>query len=66
MVRSRLTIVLKETGIRITQVINSSRLARETVFRAKKDSLIGSCTLDTLGAIAKALGVKIKDLFEED
>lgn len=66
MIKSRLAVVLKERGLRITDVIDRSRLARETVFRAKKDGTISSCTLATLEAIAKAVGVPVKELFEEE
>lgn len=46
------------------ELIQRSGLARETVFRAKKDT-IAACSLATLEKIATVLGVKVKDLFDE-
>lgn len=37
----------------------------ETLYRAGRDTTFGSCTIDTLSKIARALGVDVKDLFIE-
>ena len=39
-------------------------LAPQTIMTARKT--IGRCRLETLATIAAALGVRVKDLFEED
>jgi DNA-binding Xre family transcriptional regulator len=39
-------------------------LTNQTISRAR-DGRIGTCTLNTLATIAAALGVPVKDLFEE-
>jgi DNA-binding Xre family transcriptional regulator len=45
-------------------VAKATGLSTCTIHRARGD-MIGRCTLDTLTSIAGALGVKVKDLFEE-
>lgn len=65
MLRSRIDDLLWEKRMRPVELIRRSKLASETVLRARKDETISACTLKTLEAIAEALGVKIKDLFDE-
>jgi len=64
-IKSRLGTVLREKGVRITDLIEKSRLSRGTIFRIQRDETISSCTLGTLEDIARILGVQIRDLFEE-
>jgi len=40
-------------------------ISDRTILRARKHELIGLCKLETLGGIARALGVRTKDLYEE-
>lgn len=48
----------------MAQLSHDAGVAIETIRRARGEE-IGLCRLDTLEAIAKALNVKIVDLFEE-
>lgn len=54
--------VAKKIPIRV--VIEATHLSNQTINRAR-GPLIRECRLSTLEAIAGALGVKVKDLFEE-
>jgi DNA-binding Xre family transcriptional regulator len=65
MLRSRIDYILLEKRIKVGDLTERSGLAKETVLRARKDETLPSCSLRTLEAIAQALGVKVKDLFDE-
>jgi len=39
-------------------------ISLQTIMRTR-DARIGTCTLNTLAVLASALGVRVKDLFEE-
>jgi len=65
MIRSRIDDLLWQKRLRVKDLIDRSGLARETIFRAKKDETLPSCKLETLETIARALDVQIRDLFEE-
>jgi DNA-binding Xre family transcriptional regulator len=61
--------MMEERGVSITKLMELTGLANETIQRARRGGgpgQLGSCTLLTLETIAKALKVKIRDLFEED
>jgi DNA-binding Xre family transcriptional regulator len=54
--------------VSIVKLMEMTGLANETIQRARRGGgpgQLGSCTLLTLETMAKALGVKVKDLFEE-
>ena len=55
---------MKEKGKTILALADEARLAKQSIDRAR-GPLIRECRLSTLEAIAGALGVKVKDLFEE-
>jgi len=60
--------IMEEKRVTIKQLVQMTGLAEETIMRARRGGgrqQLGSCTLLTLEAIAKALGVSIKDLFDE-
>lgn len=65
MVTSKVKEVMDGKGVSIRDLAKATGLSTCTLHRARGD-LIGRCTLDTLRFIATALGVKVKDLFEED
>jgi len=64
MVIGKVKEVMDGQGISIRDVAKATGLSTCTIHRARGD-MIGRCTLDTLTSIAGALGVKVKDLFEE-
>ena len=64
MIKSTLKDLMEAQGLTIMKLAELTGLATETISRAR-DSRIGACTLNTLATIAAALGVKVKDLFEE-
>ncbi len=55
---------MKEKKLSIVRLAEAAKLAPQTVERAR-GPLIRECRLSTLEAIAGALGVKVKDLFDE-
>lgn len=65
MIRSRISYILLDKKVKVGTLIERTGLAKETVHRAKKDETFPSCSIRTLESIARALGVKVKDLFEE-
>ncbi len=69
MLISRVKAVMEQRSITIKHLVQTSGLAEETIMRARRgggQGQLGSCTLLTLETMANALGVKIKDLFEEE
>lgn len=69
MIISNVKRTMEAKGVSIAKLMEMTGLANETIQRARRGggpSQLGSCTLLTLEAMAKALGVKIKDLFEEE
>jgi hypothetical protein len=45
-------------------VVDESGLSRQTIHKARSDSGISECRLSTLGRIANALDVPVKELFD--
>lgn len=64
MIVSNIKAIMKEKGKTILALADEARLAKQSIDRAR-GPLIRECRLSTLEAIAGALGVKVKDLFEE-
>jgi len=65
MLRSKIDDLLWQKRLKVKDLVEQSGLARETIFRARKDDTFLSCNMRTLEIIARALDVKVKDLFEE-
>ena len=65
MIKSRVREMMEEKGITVLDLSMETGLATETITRARGDK-IQVCRLDTLEALAQALGVKVKDLFSEN
>lgn len=65
MITSKVRESMEGKGVTIRELAERTGLAAETIKRSR-DSRISRCTLDTLANIAAALGVRIKDLFEEN
>ena len=64
MIVSNLKILMKEKNVTVRALQDQTGRALETLQRAR-GPLIRECRLSTLEAIAGALGVKVKDLFQE-
>jgi len=64
MIRLRVKEIAREKGISMGKLQRDSNLAYNTVRRIFKDPYYVTTT-ETLGKIAKALGVPISDLLEE-
>ena len=64
MIVSNIKVIMKEKSKTILALADEARLAKQSIDRAR-GPLIRECRLSTLEAIAGALGVKVKDLFEE-
>uniref|UniRef100_I2PZD1 HTH cro/C1-type domain-containing protein n=1 Tax=Desulfovibrio sp. U5L TaxID=596152 RepID=I2PZD1_9BACT len=65
MITSRVRQVMEAKGLTVREVVERTGLAKETINRAR-GQMVGRCTLDTLVTVATALGVGVKDLFEEE
>jgi lambda repressor-like predicted transcriptional regulator len=65
MIRSNVKDSMEKAGVSVRGLVAMTGLADGTVQRARDDR-IGSCSLNTLATIAAALGVRTKNLFEED
>jgi len=61
--------IMAAKGVTIKQLAQATGLAEETIQRARRGgdrNQLGSCSLLTLETIAQALGVRVKDLFDEE
>jgi DNA-binding Xre family transcriptional regulator len=63
-IKSRLKWIMQKKGLTMAKLAQDSGVAIETIRRARGDEL-RLCRMETLEAIAKALNVRIRDLFEE-
>lgn len=55
---------MEKAGFSVQALADKTGLSTNTIMRAR-GSMIARCTLETLATIAGTLGVKAKDLFEE-
>lgn len=68
MIISHVKRIMEEKGVTVSAFSEATGLAIETIMRARRGGgpgQLGSCTIITLETIAKTLGVKVKDLFDE-
>lgn len=65
MIISNVREIMEDYGITYVELEKRTGLSNQTIARARGE-LIRECKLSTLSLIAKALGVGIKDLFEDD
>lgn len=63
-IRSRVKEVMGEKGVTILGLSEMTGLSSRTVRNARSPRIL-QCRLETLATIAAALGVRVKDLFEE-
>jgi len=64
MITSQVKKIMIAKKVTMAQLANDAGIAGETIRRARGDE-IRLCRLETLEAIAKALHVRIRDLFKE-
>lgn len=64
MIVSKVRELMEAKDKTIAALADETGLAMETVKRAR-DARISQCRVETLEAIARALGVRVVDLFEE-
>lgn len=64
MIQGRVKETMDDRGISIRDLSKATGLSTCTIHRARGGQFT-KCTLETLATIAGALGVKVKDLFEE-
>jgi len=55
---------MERAGVTVQAIADKTGLSPQTVMRARGPN-IGTCTLNTLATIATALGVLVRDLFDE-
>ena len=56
--------VMREKGVTILGLVDATGLSSRTVRNARSEK-INQCRLETLVLIAAALGVQVRDLFDE-
>ena len=61
---SKVREAMKGKGITIRDLVAETGLSSKTVNKARQDEGISECRLSTLGRIATALDVPVKDLFD--
>lgn len=55
---------MQKKGVTILALVEATGLSSRTVRNARSERVL-QCRLETLATIATALGVRVKDLFEE-
>ena len=64
MFHSNIKEIMGRKGITLRKLVELSEVSKQTIVKARSDSGISECRLSTLGRIANALEVPLKDLFE--
>ncbi len=64
MIQSNVKKVMKDRGFTYVMLEEQTKLSSQTITRARGE-MIRECRLSTLESIAKCLGCKVKDLFDE-
>ena len=66
MLTSNIKSIMKERKVTIRAMVADTGLSGDTISRARNAAQISMCSLGTLEIMAKYLGCKIKDLFDEE
>jgi DNA-binding Xre family transcriptional regulator len=61
---SNIEVIMKEKGISLRKLADLSGVSKQTIVYSRSDTSISTCRLSTLGRIARALSVPVKDLFD--
>lgn len=65
MIKSKVQRLCKERGITVYRLAEASGVAHDTIYGWRKRGLDGA-TLGCVLKVARALGVRVEDLFEEE
>ena len=65
MIISNIRWIMEDQKVTVRALMARTGLSNETILRARSEK-IRLCRLDTLATIAGALGVRTKDLYEEE
>jgi DNA-binding Xre family transcriptional regulator len=66
LIKSNLRYIMRKKGISLRKLAFESGVAESTLQKVRESVSIRNCKLSTLENIAKTLGCKISDLFEEE
>jgi len=61
---SNVTDIMKKKKVTIRELSEGTGLSTSTINKARQDESISECRLSTLGRIANALDVPVKELFD--
>ena len=64
-IKSNVRAIMEAKGYTLRKLEEKSGLNHVTILNARSDEKIQNCRLNTLQIIAGALGVSVKDLFDE-
>lgn len=64
MIVGKIVEIMADRKMTVQALASEAGVTPQTVMRARRQ--IANCRLSTLAALAGALGVKVKDLFQED
>ena len=64
-IKSNVREIMEAKGFTLRKLEDKTGLNHVTILNARSDEKIQSCRLNTLQIIAAALGVSVKDLFDE-
>jgi len=56
--------IMEKKGVTLRGLVGDSGVSKQTIINARSDSGISECRLSTLGRIASALEVPVKELFD--
>lgn len=65
MFKSHVKFLMEKEGKTLRGLASEIGISDRTILRARKDDMIGLCKLETLQAIAQALKVSTKELYDE-
>ena len=66
MLKSNIKDLMTQKNSTIRGLAVETGISTKTIIRARSDKWIAECRLSTLRRIAEALGVEVKELFEEE
>ena len=55
---------MEKNGVTLRGLVRDAGVSKQTILNARSDSGISECRLSTLGRIANALEVPVKELFD--
>lgn len=64
MFKSNIKSIMEEKGLTTRGVSEQAGISKQTLLKARQDEGISECRLSTLGRIANALGIPVKETFD--